>query len=80
VTAFLDNAGAMIDFLEANSEVKFNFGKNYPDYHPDHPAAPRKAGRSTPSPLTDENSELISPRSPADAGIDVHGHGPEQRT
>ena len=45
VNAFLDNAGAMIDFLETNSEVKFNFGKNYPDYHPDHPGGAEK-GRS----------------------------------
>ena len=44
-TAFLENAGAMIDFLEANSEVKFNFGKNYPDYHPDHPGGAEE-GRS----------------------------------
>ena len=45
MNAFLDNAGAMIDFLEANSEVKFNFGKNYPDYHPDHPGGAEE-GRS----------------------------------
>ena len=35
----------MIDFLEANSEVKFNFGNNYPDYHPDHPGGAEE-GRS----------------------------------
>ncbi len=57
VAAFLDNAGAMISFLEANSEVRFNFGKNYPDYHPDHPGGAEE-GRSisSRSRLTDENS------------------------
>ena len=45
MNAFLDHAGAMIDFLEANSEVKFNFGNNYPDYHPDHPGGAEE-GRS----------------------------------
>ena len=45
MNAFLDHAGAMIDFLEANSEVKFNFGNNYPDYHPEHPGGAEE-GRS----------------------------------
>jgi succinate dehydrogenase/fumarate reductase flavoprotein subunit len=45
VSAFLDNAGAMVGFLEENTEVKFSFGKNYPDYHPDHPGGAEE-GRS----------------------------------
>jgi len=45
VEAFLQNAGPMVSFFEANSEVKFTFGKNYPDYHPDHPGGAEQ-GRS----------------------------------
>ena len=51
VTAFLDNAGAMIGFLEANSEVQFNFGKNYPDYHPDHPGGAEEGRSIHPQPF-----------------------------
>ena len=51
VNAFLDNAGAMIDFLETNSEVKFNFGKNYPDYHPDHPGGAEEGRSIHPQPF-----------------------------
>jgi succinate dehydrogenase/fumarate reductase flavoprotein subunit len=51
VTAFLDNAGSMIDFLEANSEVRFNFGKNYPDYHPDHPGGAEEGRSIHPQPF-----------------------------
>jgi succinate dehydrogenase/fumarate reductase flavoprotein subunit len=51
VTAFLDNAGAMIGFLEANSEVRFNFGKNYPDYHPDHPGGAEEGRSIHPQPF-----------------------------
>jgi succinate dehydrogenase/fumarate reductase flavoprotein subunit len=45
VAAFLQNAGAMVSFLEEHTEVKFTFGKNYPDYHPDHPGGVEE-GRS----------------------------------
>jgi succinate dehydrogenase/fumarate reductase flavoprotein subunit len=45
VDAFLNNAGAMVGFLEENTEVKFTFGRNYPDYHPDHPGGAEE-GRS----------------------------------
>src|SRR5262245_56575718 len=45
VGAFLENAGPMVSFLEDNTEVKFTFGKNYPDYHPDHPGGVEE-GRS----------------------------------
>ncbi|HVQ73571.1 MAG TPA: FAD-dependent oxidoreductase [Bradyrhizobium sp.] len=51
VNAFLGNAGAMIDFLETNSEVKFNFGKNYPDYHPDHPGGAEEGRSIHPQPF-----------------------------
>src|ERR1700753_3503356 len=45
VEAFLANAGPMVSFFETNTEVKFTFGKNYPDYHPDHPGGAEQ-GRS----------------------------------
>ena len=45
VDAFLANAGKMVSFFEENSEVKFAFGKDYPDYHPDHPGGVEQ-GRS----------------------------------
>ena len=51
VNAFLDNAGAMVDFLEAHSEVKFNFGQNYPDYHPDHPGGAEQGRSIHPQPF-----------------------------
>ena len=51
MNAFLDNAGAMVDFLEAHSEVKFNFGKNYPDYHPDHPGGAEEGRSVHPQPF-----------------------------
>src|SRR6187399_2619773 len=51
VAAFLENAGTMIGFLEANSEVKFNFGKNYPDYHPDHPGGAEQGRSVHPEPF-----------------------------
>ena len=51
VNAFLDNAGAMIDFLETNSEVRFNFGKNYPDYHPDRPGGAEEGRSIHPQPF-----------------------------
>jgi succinate dehydrogenase/fumarate reductase flavoprotein subunit len=51
VSAFLDNAGPMVGFLEANSEVKFNFGKNYPNYHPDHPGGAEQGRSIHPQPF-----------------------------
>src|ERR1700744_1010326 len=45
VDAFLGQAGAMVSFFEDNTEVKFSFGKDYPDYHPDHPGGAEE-GRS----------------------------------
>jgi hypothetical protein len=51
VNAFLDHAGAMVDFLEAHSEVRFNFGKNYPDYHPDHPGGAEEGRSIHPQPF-----------------------------
>jgi succinate dehydrogenase/fumarate reductase flavoprotein subunit len=41
----------MIGFLEANSEVQFNFGKNYPDYHPDHPGGAEEGRSIHPQPF-----------------------------
>ena len=51
VNAFLENAGAMVDFLEAHSEVKFNFGQNYPDYHPDRPGGAEQGRSIHPQPF-----------------------------
>lgn len=51
VNAFLDNGGAMVDFLETHSEVKFNFGQNYPDYHPDHPGGAEQGRSIHPQPF-----------------------------
>src|ERR1700761_443393 len=45
VDAFLGQAGTMVSFFEDNTEVKFSFGKDYPDYHPDHPGGSEE-GRS----------------------------------
>jgi hypothetical protein len=35
--AFLENTAAMVDFLQANSEVKFTLQPEFPDWHPDVP-------------------------------------------
>jgi len=35
--AFVDNAPAMLDFIEANSPVRFGFVNGFPDYHCDSP-------------------------------------------
>lgn len=45
VDAFLRNAGPMVEFFEKYTQVKFVFGKNYPDYHPDRPGGAEE-GRS----------------------------------
>lgn len=45
VDAFLASAGNMVSFFETHTEIKFAFGKNYPDYHPDHPGGAEE-GRS----------------------------------
>jgi succinate dehydrogenase/fumarate reductase flavoprotein subunit len=36
VDSFLANGAEMVDFFRKNTAVDFNFGLNYPDYHPDH--------------------------------------------
>lgn len=35
VDSFLAHGAEMVDFFRANTAVDFNFGLNYPDYHPD---------------------------------------------
>jgi FAD binding domain len=45
VNNFLANGADMIDFFRENTAVDFNFGLNYPDYHPDHPGGAQQ-GRS----------------------------------
>jgi succinate dehydrogenase/fumarate reductase flavoprotein subunit len=51
-------AGALIDagpdtvtWLEANTDVKFQIIKDFPDYHPEHPGAKPGGGRSLECPL-----------------------------
>ena len=45
VDAFLDNAPRMVDFFRQNTELKFDLGPQFSDYHPDAPGA-RPGGRS----------------------------------
>jgi succinate dehydrogenase/fumarate reductase flavoprotein subunit len=45
VDSFLANGAAMVDFFRKNTAVDFNFGLNYPDYHPDRAGAVEQ-GRS----------------------------------
>jgi hypothetical protein len=45
VDAFLTNGSAMVEFFRRNTAVDFNFGLNYPDYHPDR-AGGAQQGRS----------------------------------
>lgn len=54
----LDLAGALVDagpevvtWLEANTPVRFQIIKYFPDYHPEHPGAKRGGGRSLECPL-----------------------------
>ena len=51
-------AGAMVDagpevvsYLEANTPVRFQIIKDFPDYHPEHPGAKAGGGRSLECPL-----------------------------
>ena len=64
VDAFLANAGPMVEFFEANTEVKFTFGKNYPDYHPDHPGGAEEGRSIHPDAVRwTTSSEPVWPRS-----------------
>ncbi|HQQ69332.1 MAG TPA: FAD-dependent oxidoreductase [Alicycliphilus sp.] len=45
VDAFLAASGPMVEFMEKHTQVRFNFGENYPDYHPDAPGGAAQ-GRS----------------------------------
>jgi succinate dehydrogenase/fumarate reductase flavoprotein subunit len=45
VDRFLAHGAEMVDFFRHNTAVDFNFGLNYPDYHPDH-AGGVEQGRS----------------------------------
>ena len=58
VSIDLQLAGAMIDagpevvsWLEANTPVRFQIIKDFPDYHPEHPGAKPGGGRSLECPL-----------------------------
>ena len=51
VTAFLDNAGADDQLPRGELRGEFNFGKNYPDYHPDHPGGAEEGRSIHPQPF-----------------------------
>ncbi len=56
VDAFLAGAGPMVDFFRRHTQVQFNFGLNYPDYHLHQPGAAQQ-GRSI-HPVPFDGTEL----------------------
>jgi succinate dehydrogenase/fumarate reductase flavoprotein subunit len=51
VDAFLAAAGPMVDFMEKHTQVRFNFGVDYPDYHPDYPGGALQGRSIHPQPF-----------------------------
>jgi succinate dehydrogenase/fumarate reductase flavoprotein subunit len=49
--ALVDAGPETVSWLEANTPVKFQIIKDFPDYHPEHPGAKRGGGRSLECPL-----------------------------
>ena len=49
--ALIDAGPEMVTWLEANTPVKFQIIKDFPDYHPEHPGAKPGGGRSLECPL-----------------------------
>ena len=47
----IDAGPEMVTWLEANTPVKFQIIKDFPDYHPEHPGAKPGGGRSLECPL-----------------------------
>lgn len=44
--ALIDGGPEMVDFVQANSELRFRLVEGYPDYHPEHPGGLPGGGRS----------------------------------
>jgi len=44
--AFVDEASPTIDWIEANTQLKFSLVEGFPDYHPEHPGGRPAGGRS----------------------------------
>lgn len=51
VDSFLATGKEMVDFFRQNTAVDFNFGANYPDYHPDHPGGAQQGRSIHPKPF-----------------------------
>lgn len=51
VGAFVDAGPEMLEYLEAKTPAQFQVIRDFPDYHPEHPGAARKGGRSLECPL-----------------------------
>lgn len=51
VDSFLAHAGEMVSFFRQHTAVDFNFGNNYPDYHPDHPGGAQQGRSIHPKPF-----------------------------
>lgn len=51
VDSFLANGAEMVDFFIKNTAVDFNFGSNYPDYHPDHTGGAEQGRSIHPKPF-----------------------------
>src|SRR6476469_5702008 len=49
--ALVDAGPATVSWLEANTPVRFQIIKDFPDYHPEHPGAKPGGGRSLECPL-----------------------------
>jgi 3-oxosteroid 1-dehydrogenase len=49
--ALIDGGPEMVTWFEANTPVKFQIIKDFPDYHPEHPGAKPGGGRSLECPL-----------------------------
>ena len=49
--AYVDAGPEVISYLEEKTPAQFQIIKDFPDYHPEHPGAARKGGRSLECPL-----------------------------
>ena len=49
--ALIDTGPEMVTWLERNTPVRFQIIKDFPDYHPEHPGAKPRGGRSLECPL-----------------------------
>src|SRR3954466_6005477 len=49
--AYVDAGPEVISYLEEKTPAQFQIIKDFPDYHPEHPGAARRGGRSLECPL-----------------------------